>query len=1198
MPFALRLPIFLSLDFRIKILIIKILTMQTIKLINQKYSFLLLCLFISLSLSAQDPCSINAGTDINLCETETDFTLIGLAGNQIEPSSIQWINPNPDIFEISQANSLQTVVDIIMQPPPIGCYEFLISADCLNGTQQVDEVIICFGSAPTQANITVNGVPEDQTVVCNTAFLDGNFNLLDNETGCWYVLFNDVDVTLDIDFNCVSNSMSATVRNRRFQPCKTYRFYYQVTNGFCITTDSIDVTFLGQNQNIGISGCADTLCTSEICYEFKGTNIGCHLDESNIEWTVTAPGYVESVSVNQFDTRAIICMPSDADYIVTYTVDDGPICGGGTASCSFTKCSSESIALEPDINVLYCDEIPSTLTFSDPTFYPWTIQVWPQSLDNPMVSAPNGSNVTISGIDPETTGIVLTQTVASTNCPSCSSERKITISRGPDLEINDASLEYLCGAVFDWNPWDYVTNSGGSGTTRMEVLAAPPTSQNLTAGQIYFGSNLSLQLVGLGEYKFSLSLSKTENGVTCKDEVILCVNVCDAGNPAAPTISDLCIDDEVQLFGSLPDDACANILWTQISGPAITFINGTTENDMNPWITVSTIGTICLEYSFSTDPECYLADTSCFEVFSCCDDEPELSFNCENNEYCLLIDGIAAEDNAEYIVCAGEICSSDYSPGDIVIFTVCTTETVNHCAKIDDDACCYEIPVVVPECCEISTPPDVELVCDTNGLVCLFINEVSAADFAEFLVCGDDLCLPLSAVGDTVNYLICDWQFGSNCMEIDSSCCWEFEFEVPLCCQVDTLQAEMLCDTNGLVCLYVNGERAADFAEFSICGDDLCVAPSLAGETVNYKICEWGFETFCYDDEPYCCTDFSLVVPLCCQVDTISAEMICDDNGLMCLYVNGNPAYDFAEFSICGSPLCVPQPDGEEVTLNYKICEWGLGTSCEDEEALCCTEVTFELDDCCPEDPIVTIECEEDESCIYINGIKASLNPDFQVWQDECFPFNWGGGNVEITVFYTNNPDCSDVFLREIPICDDDCEINLTIECIKGKPCLHINGIPAKQQTDIYTIYGPGLCLNPFYAGTTQNYEVILTENQNCRERSPVYVPDCSEGEGGGGEGGGFYFNEPNYPDKLGSSLEDIVVFPNPASDNLYIKQNSKDKITYKVFDLHGKLLSEGQLHNSHGITISIEQLTPGVHFIEFENLTTQTTRVEKFLKQ
>ncbi|MCH2223134.1 MAG: S8 family serine peptidase [Crocinitomicaceae bacterium] len=69
-------------------------------------------------------------------------------------------------------------------------------------------------------------------------------------------------------------------------------------------------------------------------------------------------------------------------------------------------------------------------------------------------------------------------------------------------------------------------------------------------------------------------------------------------------------------------------------------------------------------------------------------------------------------------------------------------------------------------------------------------------------------------------------------------------------------------------------------------------------------------------------------------------------------------------------------------------------------------------------------------------------------------------------------------------------------------------------------------------------------------------------------------YSEQNVSNSVGSMIE---LYPNPIEDNLYIEHNLTKKLSYKVLDLNGRVLSEGELKNS---MVDFSQLSSGVYVV------------------
>ncbi|MCB0640912.1 MAG: hypothetical protein KDC44_04700, partial [Phaeodactylibacter sp.] len=178
-------------------------------------------------------------------------------------------------------------------------------------------------------------------------------------------------------------------------------------------------------------------------------------------------------------------------------------------------------------------------------------------------------------------------------------------------EVKDTTVNLLCGGDPAFMPWDYypeLTN----GSFTLKVLQVPANHPSLTVGQMINNLSATLNLLPLGIYQFEME----QRQGACSDTGILIVHVDDISEPVAPVVADFCVGEIVELVGSIPDNPAAQILWTQLDmNPPLVFFDPPTIT--NPSITATDPGIYILEYSFSKEDDCYLADTVTFEVTPC-----------------------------------------------------------------------------------------------------------------------------------------------------------------------------------------------------------------------------------------------------------------------------------------------------------------------------------------------------------------------------------------------------------------------------------------------------------------------------------------------------------------------------------------------------------------------------------------------------
>jgi hypothetical protein len=73
----------------------------------------------------------------------------------------------------------------------------------------------------------------------------------------------------------------------------------------------------------------------------------------------------------------------------------------------------------------------------------------------------------------------------------------------------------------------------------------------------------------------------------------------------------------------------------------------------------------------------------------------------------------------------------------------------------------------------------------------------------------------------------------------------------------------------------------------------------------------------------------------------------------------------------------------------------------------------------------------------------------------------------------------------------------------------------------------------------------------------------------------------------------DAVVYPNPATDIVYVQTNSENDLTIELFDISGRMMVSNIDHQK---SLPLNQLTNGVYFIKIRDLVTGNTLIKKLL--
>jgi hypothetical protein len=94
---------------------------------------------------------------------------------------------------------------------------------------------------------------------------------------------------------------------------------------------------------------------------------------------------------------------------------------------------------------------------------------------------------------------------------------------------------------------------------------------------------------------------------------------------------------------------------------------------------------------------------------------------------------------------------------------------------------------------------------------------------------------------------------------------------------------------------------------------------------------------------------------------------------------------------------------------------------------------------------------------------------------------------------------------------------------------------------------------------------------------------------------------------KLYTSVEDVetmaqsdngmLVYPNPATDQVTIIVGNSDDQLLRVMDINGRTMFEQGGFSDH-LVMDVSQLAPGIYFVELNNKRTGERSVEKLIRQ
>ncbi len=753
-------------------------------------AFMAILIYINGYGQGGDPCSINAGADQVICHTDQNFSLNGIIGNNVDPNSIGWISFSPS-FQIVSPGSLSTGVTV--NNPTPGTYTFQLSANCIDGNGNTTPIFaqmqVVVKDDVTPAAISVNGDNQSGYTFCHTATAVGNSNLLADESGSWKIISKSP--LISVDFGSNPSTVDLNYPNRREDVCPSITLCYEVTNGGCFSRDTVVITFVGQQNNVQAldmsrieygkekrinlrttgfipAVCFNTVghsfeCDSIIHYEnldsnltISGTNIGC---DGSFDYTLLNPQDFNQLpqTVNKYASEIrtyeeLKFFESGCyEYEYSVTSPNGYCDSGKDTFRVFIHLDTVTL-FDEDLDEMFCESFPDTFWFDHqvqlgyPNYDQWFVFV--DMGVKPIVVCnsvdPSLQRCFITDIDAQTTWIGIEQSYKIIGCDGelapCD-RRSITLEIGPSIDEETIEISSSCGAINNFNPWDLVTlrGSGRPPVHRTKILNAPPNNSSTPLGLQPLGTNNFYDLQEVGQYVFEITVAKEIDvdfctSKQCSDTALVIVDICEEELPSAPQAADLCVNDTVLLVGSIPVSSCSEPLWTQLSGPTIQFVNGSTAQDAQPEISVAQTGIVCLEYSYSQSQDCYLADTTCFNIIECeapCISAEIVNVYCNNqntsdpNDDFWYFDLLITDNSGQgyYWTTSGDITESG-SYGNIKTIytsgTILTTPSVSfRVFDAQNPECFVDLVVTAPttcsEDCDMTVDPPIIQCIDIEG---------------------------------------------------------------------------------------------------------------------------------------------------------------------------------------------------------------------------------------------------------------------------------------------------------------------------------------------------------------------------------------------------------------------------------------------------------------------------------------------------
>lgn len=681
-------------------------------------------------------CSINAGEPQAVCWDEGSFFLNG-GGSGIDPTSIQWsVTPtSPVLFDVNNPNDFGTNVNYTINTPPgtSQVYTFQICGTCEQDDSQIcNTTTVTIGSPAGQPDIAVDGVSLDDVTVCTQAVLDGS----PDQNGEWD--FSNYGIINTPGFSNNNTTATITTRNYNNVDCRTVEAYYTVNSDGCTATDTINVTFIGTRSNVTVSGwpiqdgggyCSDGQ------HSFSGSSVGCN---SNFSFTMVQQSTGNIIPPdNTFSTPSVTyTFPANGFYTVTYTVDpdDGGFCTGGTASMTFYICLSELTIDNTYSYGNFCGDYDEPIQLSstsglDCNYSDWWVVPAGAAVITPDPLDPSQATATM--IDQSINSISFFQNISCDTCfftngqgePDtifCTAQHRTLIRRAATFDVESDTVNFICGGDPNYRPWDDIDFTGTAFGSGGVVVASP--DPDIVGDPI--NTSTRFDVTEEGQYIFCYWVSLLDdNGVLCTDTTKLVVNVDQVPTPEAGDVGIICVGEDVVITGSTPSNPAVNPYWQQVDPNNGGEISISDPSAISPTINVSAPGTYYLEYSYSQDPDCYLADTlevvvevcdttPCTEVVSieCVEDkEGNISYDfvlhiqdptgcvVATTLYLLNGDGVITAQNDYYDpVNQVHVIEGNFVPVDNSVTDFCYRIAFKGCVPCDPTIGCEPLP----KCCE------------------------------------------------------------------------------------------------------------------------------------------------------------------------------------------------------------------------------------------------------------------------------------------------------------------------------------------------------------------------------------------------------------------------------------------------------------------------------------------------------------------
>ena len=554
--------------------------------------------FYTNTISGQN-CTVNAGVDSTICETET-LSLNGVLGGQI--SSSLWVQTGgPSVIIQNPSNPVSDVTGILGG----NTYTFMLTAVCADTVDaNTQSVSITVNPIPiANAGSDIQGCPGDYNL--NGDNIDPN---LTDVIGYWMILStNQGGVTINDKYSATSkitlsdSNIGTTIM----------RWTIENTATSCTTFDDVEITNFG-GEPIAIAGndrtlsnCFMTFTSLQLTASIGGDGTGSQIGT----WSfVSGPNVPNIDDVN--DENTLVNGLIEGVYVFRWTVT-GPCATGKDEVTITVPPATQDItdAIVNRRNIRFCDPTITTAVLKGnvPQYAGETV-LWSQTggptLPAGSIVSPNSPTtqvINLDGSSPKTYTFRYSIVGGNIN-PNCRSrgETKIHFNKpSVTIEVNGGNDIVL---DLDETVVKVPYSISGGNRTRYEIISAPDPSGLVSlrnAGETPLRLDLN---AGAGVYTLRM-LRESDGQVLsgcnlASDEINIIVSLSPTqANAGSDSVLD-CGQTSTSLAGNPP--SVGNATWSQVSGPSVAVISDI--NIPNPTITNLIPGEYIFRYLIFAGP--------------------------------------------------------------------------------------------------------------------------------------------------------------------------------------------------------------------------------------------------------------------------------------------------------------------------------------------------------------------------------------------------------------------------------------------------------------------------------------------------------------------------------------------------------------------------------------------------------------------